>query len=114
MLTNSRRYVAFGCVCLFTLELIYRHVSNHQGALSSSVARATTNQLVYQPWLGDPECDELTVRLAPAHSIPKMSLASYPGSGNTWIRGIIERLTGIFTGSIYEDQQLYANGRRTA
>ncbi|EFX82596.1 hypothetical protein DAPPUDRAFT_316374 [Daphnia pulex] len=30
-----------------------------------------------------------------------MALVSYPGSGNTWTRGIIERLSGYFTGRFY-------------
>ncbi|XP_046638667.1 WSC domain-containing protein 2-like [Daphnia pulicaria] len=39
-----------------------------------------------------------------------MALMSYPGSGNTWIRGIIERLSGYFTGSIYADKDIYVKG----
>lgn len=33
-------------------------------------------------------------------------LASYPGSGNTWTRTLLEHATGIFTGSMYEDESL--------
>ena len=62
-----------------------------------------------RPWLDDPECRDFTIRLG--RSLPKMALASYPGSGNTWIRAVIERLTGYFTGSIYDDEQLYKNGK---
>ncbi len=66
------------------------------------------NATIYRPWIGDPECEDLSISFAV--DLHKMSLASYPGSGNTWIRGIIERLTGIFTGSLYDDEQLYAKG----
>ncbi|XP_053390572.1 WSC domain-containing protein 1-like [Mercenaria mercenaria] len=34
---------------------------------------------------------------------PLVALASYPGSGNTWTRELIEAITGTFTGSIYTD-----------
>ena len=37
-------------------------------------------------------------------------LASYPGSGNTWSRLILEELTGIYTGSTYCDKTLLASG----
>ena len=30
-----------------------------------------------------------------------VALASFPGSGNTWVRGLIEKVTGICTGEMY-------------
>ncbi|CAB4061818.1 unnamed protein product [Lepeophtheirus salmonis] len=41
---------------------------------------------------------------------PITALASFPGSGNTWVRYLIQQLTGIFTGSIYIDYDLMKNG----
>ena len=38
------------------------------------------------------------------------ALASYPGSGNTWLRYLIEGATGIFTGSRYKDLQIQMYG----
>ena len=35
-------------------------------------------------------------------SKPITGLWSYPGSGNTWIRYLIEQATGVMTGSVYE------------
>jgi hypothetical protein len=64
----------------------------------------------YRPWGNDPDCREYTVRFIRNGSQPKMALMSYPGSGNTWIRGIIERLSGYFTGSIYADKDIYVKG----
>ena len=32
---------------------------------------------------------------------PLTALASYPGSGNTWLRYLIQQATGIATGSVY-------------
>lgn len=38
------------------------------------------------------------------------ALASYPGSGNTWVRLLLEELTGVFTGSVYCDASLLFSG----
>ncbi len=37
-------------------------------------------------------------------------LMSYPGSGNTWVRGLLEQATGICTGSDYCDGNLKRGG----
>ncbi|KAH3796931.1 hypothetical protein DPMN_150507 [Dreissena polymorpha] len=34
------------------------------------------------------------------------ALASYMGSGNTWVRHLIETMSGVLTGSLYNDRQL--------
>jgi len=39
-------------------------------------------------------------------SRPLVALASFHGSGNTWLRYLLEQATGIFTGSIYCDELL--------
>lgn len=39
-----------------------------------------------------------------------IALASYPGSGNTWLRYLLQQATGIITGSIYLAPRLLANG----
>lgn len=39
-----------------------------------------------------------------------VGLVSIPGSGNTWVRGLLEKATGICTGSIYCDIPLRDNG----
>jgi hypothetical protein len=44
------------------------------------------------------------------NSLPPVALASFPGSGNTWVRGLIEAASGIYTGSIYKDANLYLHG----
>ena len=40
------------------------------------------------------------------------ALASFPGSGNTWLRYLLEQATGVLTGSIYCDRglKLYFSG----
>ena len=35
-----------------------------------------------------------------------IALASFPGSGNTWVRGLLQDITGICTGGIYCDPTL--------
>ena len=39
-----------------------------------------------------------------------IALASYPGSGNTWLRYLIEGAGGVFTGSRYKDLQIQMFG----
>ena len=58
----------------------------------------------------------------PLHSVPACpnktfgsrfsptALMSFPGSGNTWMRHLIETATGFFTGSVYNDKGLHQNG----
>ena len=41
---------------------------------------------------------------------PPTALMSFPGSGNTWMRHLIETATGFFTGSVFRDEDLYQNG----
>ncbi|CAD7087631.1 unnamed protein product [Hermetia illucens] len=38
------------------------------------------------------------------------ALASFPGSGNTWLRYLLQQSTGILTGSIYKDYGLLKSG----
>jgi len=44
------------------------------------------------------------------HRLTKTYLASFPGSGNTWLRSSLEGITGIFTGSVFCDKSLLASG----
>ncbi len=39
-----------------------------------------------------------------------VALASYPGSGNTWVRGLLQGVTGLCTGGVYCDVALRQNG----
>ena len=40
----------------------------------------------------------------------RMALASFPGSGSTWSRTLLEQATGIYTGAIYCDKNLKREG----
>ncbi|XP_068623422.1 WSCD family member AAEL009094 [Battus philenor] len=53
-------------------------------------------------------CKELRLRSPP---LPyAVALVSYPGSGNTWLRYLLQQVTGIVTGSIYMDYGLRVHG----
>ncbi|KAA0197950.1 hypothetical protein HAZT_HAZT000570, partial [Hyalella azteca] len=38
------------------------------------------------------------------------ALASFPGSGNTWVRYLLQQVAGYYTGSVYKDFALMKNG----
>ena len=61
-------------------------------------------------WPDDEHCSQFVTRFAAGHSLPTRALVSYPGSGNTWLRYLIEAATGVFTGSIYNDKVILASG----
>ncbi|XP_050687511.1 WSC domain-containing protein 1-like isoform X2 [Eriocheir sinensis] len=42
--------------------------------------------------------------------LPQVWLASFPRSGNTWTRYLLEAASGVFTGSVYSDQILFYTG----
>ncbi|KAJ3650725.1 hypothetical protein Zmor_017375 [Zophobas morio] len=52
-------------------------------------------------------CSELKYMDPPK---PPVALVSFPGSGNTWLRYLLQQATGYFTGSIYKDYGLLKNG----
>ena len=54
-------------------------------------------------WSSDPECSQYRTRFVVRHSLQTRALVSYPGSGNTWTRYLLEAATGVFTGSIYNN-----------
>ncbi|CAH1780237.1 unnamed protein product [Owenia fusiformis] len=42
--------------------------------------------------------------------LPMTALYSFPGSGNTWARHLIQQITGIYTGSMFDDIDLKKHG----
>ncbi|GBP55733.1 WSCD family member AAEL009094 [Eumeta japonica] len=53
-------------------------------------------------------CKELRWRSPPTSDV--VALVSFPGSGNTWLRYLLQQITGIVTGSIYMDYGLRSHG----
>ena len=64
----------------------------------------------YYPWPNDKKCENYTTVFSKGQPLPAVSLASNPNSGNTWLRYLIEGITGIFTGSFYGDIDLSRKG----
>ncbi|KAK4312022.1 hypothetical protein Pmani_016515 [Petrolisthes manimaculis] len=68
---------------------------------------------VWKPWKDDPPgspCFHYQNRLG--IGVVPVRLVSFPCSGNTWFRYLVESATGIFTGSVYNDKYLYKRGYR--
>ena len=61
-------------------------------------------------WPSDPECGKFRTRFVVRHSLPTRALISYPGSGNTWTRYLLEAATGVFTGSVFNDKTIFKAG----
>ncbi|KAK3884047.1 hypothetical protein Pcinc_011655 [Petrolisthes cinctipes] len=59
-------------------------------------------------WKDDPQCSRLDVRYG--QDLTPTLLQSYPRSGNTWVRYLLEGATGIFTSSVYKDFTLIRAG----
>jgi len=65
--------------------------------------------MIYRTLSEDNACKPL--RFLPTNSpVKKCALVSYPGSGNTWIRHMIEQATGFYTGTVYGDKVLFNTG----
>jgi hypothetical protein len=53
---------------------------------------------------------ERNVTMGKEGQFPLVFLTSFPGSGNTWTRLLIEDVTGFYSGSVYFDQSLFDGG----
>ncbi|XP_045032431.1 WSCD family member CG9164 [Daphnia magna] len=63
--------------------------------------RSSSDSKVNYPWTDDPTCRHFSVQFAKNKSLPKWALTSFPGSGVTWTRQLIEGVTGIYTGTAH-------------
>jgi len=54
------------------------------------------------------ECE--SKRFLRSDSEEKIGLVSFPGSGNTWLRQMMEVVTGVYTGSTYDETELFNKG----
>jgi len=61
-------------------------------------------------WKNQPQCSHFETRFARKGSLPTRALVSYPGSGNTWIRYLVEGATGVYTGSVFHDHRIQREG----
>jgi len=65
---------------------------------------------MYFPWPKDESCQHFSVRFANNYTFRPRALVSYPGSGNSWLRYLLDGCTGVFTGSVFLDRSLSAAG----
>ncbi|XP_042866702.1 WSCD family member GA21586-like [Penaeus japonicus] len=88
------------------------NIANYQDAEANGVQYRNLNINMTAPsrqlWPNDTQCDRLTVR--PGQGITKTWLLSFPRSGNTWTRYLIEAATGVSTTSVYHDKLLVRLG----
>ena len=56
------------------------------------------------------EDNEAKCRFLKGNGRGAVALTSFPGSGNTWVRGLLQSVTGICTGGYYCDVSLRWNG----
>ncbi|XP_041865024.1 WSC domain-containing protein 1 [Melanotaenia boesemani] len=107
------------CFCTWTSSLfsINQQSDNQQCAESAAVNHTTSAPTVpthddhYQVYLTpvlDSRCKERM--FLPQKSTSLVALSSFPGAGNTWVRHLIELVTGFYTGSFYFDGTLYNRG----
>ncbi|XP_024116408.1 WSC domain-containing protein 1 [Oryzias melastigma] len=74
---------------------------------SSSTAEGGYYHVYHTPVL-DSRCKERI--FLPHRSSSLVALSSFPGAGNTWVRHLIELVTGYYTGSFYFDGTLFNRG----
>ncbi|XP_039267245.2 sialate:O-sulfotransferase 2-like [Styela clava] len=79
-----------------------------QNVKTNSKGQACVRGTPYRTLAPDSKCDNKT--LLPAGTNPPIALASFPGSGNTWFRQMIETATGVYTGSVYDEELIFAHG----
>lgn len=86
-----------GLACSLLSEHQHRQTQHHQ---PKTISYQNTELLKKHP-----ECKNYF-----GENLPIVPLISFPGSGNTWLRHLVEITSGIHTGSVYNDNRLYHAG----
>ncbi|XP_010770543.1 WSC domain-containing protein 1 isoform X2 [Notothenia coriiceps] len=81
---------------------------NHTSNSTHPTAPKLDHYQVYHTPVLDSRCKERM--FLPQRSSSLVALSSFPGAGNTWVRHLIELVTGYYTGSFYFDGTLYNRG----
>uniref|UniRef100_A0A8C9YIF4 WSC domain containing 1 n=1 Tax=Sander lucioperca TaxID=283035 RepID=A0A8C9YIF4_SANLU len=82
-------------------------LNNTSNATPTAPTEYDHYQVYHTPVL-DSRCKERM--FLPQRSSSLVALSSFPGAGNTWVRHLIELVTGYYTGSFYFDGTLYNRG----
>lgn len=108
------------CFCTWMSSLFsLKQQSDLQRCVETAALNRTTNSTpaapteqdhyqVYHTPVLDSRCKERM--FLPQRSSSLVALSSFPGAGNTWVRHLIELVTGFYTGSFYFDGTLYNRG----
>ncbi|XP_077862371.1 sialate:O-sulfotransferase 1-like [Saccoglossus kowalevskii] len=119
---NSKRYFLLGLILTPVFLIVRRqlntaNVSSPQGRsmniiqpqsrMETTSSALTKNKTDVKLQYVKNNCD---LRLAANGTFPAVALVSAPGSGNTWIRHLLQQATGYYTGSIFTDEALYKAG----
>lgn len=106
---------------LYTIVALLVAVPSHASLLmskqielsSESSLTALLSNVPYNVRLTDEASSEITCRSADAIRYPRQwelkrtALVSYPRSGNSWTRNLLQKASGYLTTSIYHDKSLY-------
>ncbi|KAG6455330.1 hypothetical protein O3G_MSEX009164 [Manduca sexta] len=106
----SRRsiIVLAAAVVMLYFSIILFMLSPLHGAKSAYYGNSYMNHFGFRQVPSVNWCKELKWRSPPSPNV--VALVSYPGSGNTWLRYLLQQATGIVTGSIYMDYGLRVHG----
>ena len=66
----------------------------------------------YRPWPNDVFCKRFITTFSVNKTLPSVGLYSFPISGNTFTRYLIESMTGTFSGSFYDSICIAAAGKQ--
>ncbi|KAK1882726.1 WSC domain containing protein 1 [Dissostichus eleginoides] len=103
------------CFCTWTSSLFSLNqqcvgdtgLNNTSNSTHTAAPELDHYQVYHTPVL-DSRCKERM--FLPQRSSSLVALSSFPGAGNTWVRHLIELVTGYYTGSFYFDGTLYNRG----
>ncbi|XP_069693741.1 sialate:O-sulfotransferase 1-like [Periplaneta americana] len=84
-------------------------LDSHLPGISTGI-EVDRSRKTFAPWPYSEECGRYRIHFARQKSLPMTSLVSFPGSGNTWVRYLLETASGVFTGSIYIDRRIISKG----
>ncbi|XP_070532238.1 sialate:O-sulfotransferase 2-like [Ptychodera flava] len=107
--------LSFGLSLLFVRQLpiakcVHAELEGFEAAASTPVAKLTKKMNgTANEHTGRLDCP-VTFPNWTSSSRPLVALASFPGSGNTWTRFLLEVASGFYTGAVYNDKKLYEGG----
>nr|CAB3267769.1 WSC domain-containing protein 1-like [Phallusia mammillata] len=91
---------SFGCSC--------GKMSSRFNLTHRCACQAKRYVQVYRTLVEDKRCGN--IKFLPPRTRKQTVLLSFPGSGNTWVRYLLEKATGVYTGSKYRDEALFKTG----